>query len=368
MALAVAVLGLVAVALLTDPGSPARAVLTAGCALVVAALVLAAGRWPLPALLATAAVLVLYYALDLPAVGLAAPMAPVLYLAAERGRVLAATVVGAGLLAVSVGVRLLEGDDLTVLLTFGLVTDAALMTAVIALGDAVRSRRAAQAEFARRAAAADEERRRDAARQVDAERVRIARELHDTLGHTMSIVTMRSAVAQEALADRAYAEVGASLDAIRAASGGAMTELRATLGTLRAEAGREPAPGIDQLPALAERVRDGGLPVDLRVAGEVDALPVVAGTTAYRVVQEALTNALRHADATRAVVRVDVGAADLTLLITDDGRGGPPGHAGYGLRGMAERVELLGGEVAAGPGVDGGYRVHARLPLGGGAA
>ncbi|HSK57751.1 MAG TPA: sensor histidine kinase [Actinomycetospora sp.] len=365
--LAVAVAALVAVAVLTDPGPAGRVGIAAAFAVVLAGSLLLARQWPLPVLLATSVTLALYYALDLPAMGLAAPVAPALYLAADRGRALAAAAIGAVLLAVSVTVRLVEGDDLAVVLGAGLGSEAALMAAAVALGDAVRSRRSLRAEYARRAAAADEERRREAATQIEAERVRIARELHDTLGHAMSVVALQSAAAQEALDDGDGPTARTALAAIRSAGTGAMTELRATVGTLRRQAERGPAPGLDALPDLADRVTAGGLPVDLHVEGEVDGLPVVTGATAYRIVQEALTNTLRHAHAGRVTVTVCADAAGLTLEIVDDGRGPAPASepAGdrHGLRGMTERVELLGGALDAGAAPDGGYRVHAHLPV-----
>src|SRR5690606_1082625 len=143
---------------------------------------------------AVAALAVLgYYVLELPPVGLTAPTAAVLYVAAERGRAAPAAAVGGGLLAVSVLARLAEGDDPSVVVGLELGSEAVAMVAVIALGDAVRSRRSRRAEMARQADAAAEERRREAARQVEAERLRIAREVHDTLGHTMSVISLQSA-------------------------------------------------------------------------------------------------------------------------------------------------------------------------------
>jgi len=366
--LAAALACLVAAAVVTEPGPGLRDALAGGFAVVLGGLLFLARRRPVPVLVATSVAIALYYTLGLPPIGLAAPVAPALYLAADRGRAVAAAAIGAVLLALSVTARLVEGDDLAVVLGAGLGSEAALMAAVIALGDAVRSRRTLRAEFARRAAAADEERRRDAARQVDAERVRIARDLHDTLGHAMTVVALQSAAAEEALADGDHPAARTSLAAVRTAGAGAMSELRATLGTLRGDAGRDPVPGLAELPDLAARVTAGGLPVELRVEGVVDDLPVVVGATAHRVVQEALTNSLRHAHATRASVTVCADGTGLTLEVVDDGRGPgaertPDEGSRHGLRGMAERVELLGGVVDIGPSDAGGYRVYARLPV-----
>ncbi|MFJ6169101.1 sensor histidine kinase [Micromonospora orduensis] len=365
--LAVAVLGLITAAVVTDGASPARAALAYGFGVGWAVLLLVAGRWPVAALLATAAGILCYYVLDLPPVGLAGPAAAVLYVAAERGRVVPAAAVGGSLLVVSVAARLIEGDDISVVIGAELGTEAALMLAVITLGDAVRNRRSLRVALLRQAAAAQEERRREAARQVEAERLRIARELHDTLGHTMSVITLQSAVAREALADAEPGQVETALAAIHSVSGSAMAELRATLGTLRRAGPRAPVPGFAELDALVDGVRRGGLPVDLRVEGPVDALPTVVGSTVYRIVQEALTNVVRHARATRVAVTIWATASALALDIVDDGRGASADgvERGQGLRGMSERVALLGGTVDAGGAEGGGFRVAVRLPLGG---
>jgi signal transduction histidine kinase len=370
--LGVAVFCLVAVAVVGDASPAGRSiagyVVAFAFAVGFGALLLAGRTWPLPVLIVTAVGILVYYALDLPPIGLAAPIAAALYVAAERGRVRWAVGVAGFLLASSVGVRLAEGDDAAIVLGLDLGSEVALMLAVIALGDAVRSRRALRAELARQAVAAEEERRREAARQVDAERVRIARELHDTLGHTMSVVTLQAAVGEEALTDGKPAEARAALEAIGAAGAGAMTELRATLGTLRRDTGApEPAAGLDRLPALVDGVRRSGLPVELLVGSDSSAIPAVVGTTAYRVVQEALTNVLRHAGAGCASVTVDTAGGRLLVEVVDDGRGAPSGpvavEPGHGLHGMRERVALLGGDLQVGDADGGGFRVRARLPV-----
>ncbi|MBY8872318.1 sensor histidine kinase [Micromonospora sp. PLK6-60] len=366
--LAVATFGLVAAAVAADGVALPRAALACGFGVGLGGLLLAARRWPVPALLATAAGILGYYVLDLPPVGLAAPAAAVLFRVAERGRVVPAAVVGGGLLAVSVAARLVEGDAVSVVVGVELGSEAALMLAVIALGDAVRNRRSLRAALVRQAVTAAEDQRREAARQVEAERLRIAREVHDTLGHTMSVITLQSAVAQEALVDDEPAQVSTALDAIRSVSGTAMAELRATLGTLRREPSpREPVPGPAQLAALVDGVRRGGLAVELRVDGAVDTLPAVVGATVYRVVQEALTNVLRHADATRVTVTIEATPERLSVAVVDDGRGASPGGPGQGLRGMSERVALLGGTVEAGRTGAAGFRVYVELPLARGA-
>ncbi|WP_433276953.1 sensor histidine kinase [Pseudonocardia xinjiangensis] len=366
--LAIAVSCLVAAAVVTDAGPISRSVLAYAFAAGFGALMLVSRRWPVSALAATAAGLVLYYLLDLPPIGVAVPVAAALYAAADHGRPFAAAGIAAVLLLVSVTARLAEGDDLTYVVGLALGSDAVLMLAVIALGDAMRSRRALRAQMARQAAAAAEERRREAAREVDTERIRIARELHDTLGHTMSVITLQAAVAEEALDGGSVADVRGAVTTIGTAARSAMSELRATLGTWLGGPGtREPPPGLDRLRDLADGVIRSGLPVDLHLTGDVSGVPTVVGTTAYRVVQEALTNALRHADASRVTVSVRASGTGLALEVADDGHGAPadqPAEHGHGLRGMTERIALLGGSVHVGNLEGGGFHVQAHLPVG----
>ena len=357
--LGLAVFCLVGAAVAASADSLAQALAGYAFAVCSGALLLLSRTWPVGVVVAAALGIVVYYRLDLPPIGLAVPLAAALFAAAERGRAVPAGVIGAGVLALAVGVRLAEGDDPALVLGLELGSDAVLMVAVIALGDAVRSRRALRAELTRQADAAAVQRVLEAARQVEAERVRIARELHDTLGHTMSVITLQAAVADEALADTGPTGPRAAVGAIRTAAAGAMAELRATLGSLRAD----PAPGLADLPALVDGVTAGGLPVELRVVGSLDRVPAVVGSTAYRVVQEGLTNVLRHSGAGRVTVDVEVAAGQLRLEVVDDGVGAEEVDAGHGLRGMIERVVLLGGVVEAGGAVGGGFRVAVQLPL-----
>jgi signal transduction histidine kinase len=161
-----------------------------------------------------------------------------------------------------------------------------------------------------------------------------------------------------------------ALEDIKKVSATALRDLRATLSLLREQADAAPiAPAfdLDSLPRLVEQARSGGLRTDVDVHVDSAAVPSAIGGAAFRIVQEALTNVLRHADASRAHVRVQTGPAGLDIEITDDGRADASGaHAGLGLRGMAERAGALGGQLNVGPLEDGGWRVHAVLPLAGG--
>jgi signal transduction histidine kinase len=231
----------------------------------------------------------------------------------------------------------------------------------------VRGRRQTAALAARNAAL-----QRQAEQAVTAERARIARELHDIVAHHLSVVVLQAAGARAAgrASDR-------TLEKIEHSGRQALTEMRRLLGMLR-EPDEEPAltpqPGLGELPALAESVRAAGLPVHLVVDGSGAALPPAVDVSAYRIVQEALTNVLKHAGSAHAEVSVGVVGDALMIEVTDDGPGpetadpaqADPAPGGRGLTGMRERVALFGGELLAGPEPGGGFAVRARLPVGDG--
>jgi signal transduction histidine kinase len=215
---------------------------------------------------------------------------------------------------------------------------------------------------------------RQAEQAVAVERARIARELHDIVAHHLSVVVLQAAGARASgrPADRA-------LEKIEGSGRQALTEMRRLLGMLRGpdeEPDLTPQPGLDELPALAESVRAAGLPVRLVVDGDRATVPAAVDVSAYRIVQEALTNVLKHAGSARAEVRVGYAGDAVTIEVTDDGGGlqavpamagaGPEDATradGRGLTGMRERVALFGGELHAGPEPDGGFAVRARLPV-----
>ncbi|HXV92083.1 MAG TPA: histidine kinase dimerization/phosphoacceptor domain-containing protein, partial [Pseudonocardia sp.] len=246
-ALGVGVAAAVAAAVTVDPVGAGRPLAAYGFALGFGAIVLLRRSAPVLTLLVTAGWLVVYYAAGLPPIGLAVPVAAALYSAAVAGRLTAAVAVVVTLLGVSIAVRLLEGDDPGYVLGVELAPSAGLMIAVTALGAAVRARRLLRGEMRARAEQAAREREREAARRVEAERLRIARDLHDALGHGVSVITLQTAVAREALQAREPDAAAAALDVVAQASAGAMAELRATVGSLRGDdpRGREPAGGID---------------------------------------------------------------------------------------------------------------------------
>jgi signal transduction histidine kinase len=216
-------------------------------------------------------------------------------------------------------------------------------------------------EVERRAEEAERTRDETARRRAVEERLRIARELHDSLTHSISVIKVQAGVAAH-LARKNGEDPSAALLAIQEASGDAARELRSTLEVLRREddvAGN----GLDRLPALVERAQSSGLPTRLSVRGEVRPLPPDVDQAAYRVVQEALTNAVRHTVDATASVEITYGSGCLTVRVEDDGAGSRQSPVpGFGLIGMRERVSALGGQLRAEPGTTRGFSVLAELP------
>jgi signal transduction histidine kinase len=190
----------------------------------------------------------------------------------------------------------------------------------------------------------------------------MAQELHDGVGHGLAVIAVQAGAALHVL-DTDPVKARESLEAIRATSKESLEALRAELAHMSGDPGaRRPAPGLDDLDALLDRVRSGGLIVDR--TGAVDGLTEPVSRAAYAVVQESLTNVLRHADATRAIVSFERRAEDLIVTVRDDGNGGTPDSGqdgGMGISGMRARVEALGGSLDAGPGPS-GFRVRAVIP------
>ncbi|WP_455681818.1 sensor histidine kinase [Streptomyces violascens] len=236
---------------------------------------------------------------------------------------------------------------------------AAWAVAIVAVAELVRVRREQWArERAGRAAAAK--------RRADEERLRIARELHDVLAHSISVINVQAGVGL-ALLDSDPEQARTALATIKSASKEALGEVRQVLETLRApgEAPRSPAPGLDRLPELVEQAAGAGLTVETTTTGKPEALPPGTDLAAFRIVQEALTNVVRHSAARTARVAVGYESVALLLRVDDDGppSGGDAGGSGNGLIGMRERAAALGGTIDAGPVAGGGFRVTARLPL-----
>nr|WP_255672426.1 sensor histidine kinase [Glycomyces amatae] len=198
----------------------------------------------------------------------------------------------------------------------------------------------------------------------------MAREIHDVVGHSLAVVSMNAGVALHVLAKRPDVppEAVENLQAIRDASNRALQDLRATLAPLRRGHQLElrPTGAIADIPSLVDGVRKGGLAVECTVSGDPGAVPAGIAATVYRVVQESLTNVIRHAEATGARVRIDCRPDRVAVSVEDDGRGGPvdPDRMGQGITGMMERVRAAGGAFSAAPAPGGGFAVEADLPYG----
>jgi signal transduction histidine kinase len=240
----------------------------------------------------------------------------------------------------------------------------------LAGAEAVRGRRERFAEI-RRA------RELETRRQADEERLRIAQELHDVLAHNISLINVQSGVALH-LMDEKPEQARIALTAINEASADALREVRSVLGVLRGtgeRAPRAPAAGLGRIDELVSRTTAAGVEVKLEVHGERRPLPASIDLAAFRIVQEALTNIVRHAGAGAATVELTYGRDELTVQVDDDGQGpGPSGDrreraaldgegGGNGIPGMRERTVALGGNFDAGPKSTGGFRVRARIPL-----
>jgi signal transduction histidine kinase len=243
----------------------------------------------------------------------------------------------------------------------------ALYAAAYFFGSAMRNRRLFIEQLEAREALLARERDEEAQRAIADERLRIAQELHDVVAHSMGVIAVQAGVGAHVIDDDP-AEAKRSLEAISTTSRGSLAEIRRLLDALRADgdAGYEPAPGLADVERLVADLTAAGLDVTLRIDGTRGDLPPGVDLTAFRIVQEALTNVLKHAGQAHACVTIGYEPGALRLEITDEGRGvdGRPSEGGHGLIGMRERVSVYAGTLDAGPAVGGGYRVVARLPYG----
>jgi signal transduction histidine kinase len=237
-----------------------------------------------------------------------------------------------------------------------------------AFGDATRNRRAYIAEMEQRTAEAERTREEEARARVDEERLRIARELHDITAHSLSIIAVQSGAAAHVI-DSNPAEARTALEAIRRTSKDALDELRAMLGVLRAagdtDAPLAPAPGLGRLGDLVAPLTQAGYEVKSDIGPDLGEIPAVVEGSAYRIIQESLTNVVRHAGVCRVNLEIHRREGALEVLVEDDGRTPewPLPEGGHGLAGMRERVNALGGTFDASPRDAGGFVVRARLPI-----
>jgi signal transduction histidine kinase len=241
-----------------------------------------------------------------------------------------------------------------------------LLALTWALGRIVHRQRSLTAALAERAVQLEREREEKARLAVALERARIARELHDVVTHNVSVMVVQAGVERRLLGEN-RGSTSEVLRAVEQTGRETLVELRRLLGVLRKGDERltlAPQPSLGRLDELIEHIGDAGLPVELRIEGKRTQLPAGVELSAYRIVQEALTNSLRHADAARAEVLVRYGSDALEIEVADDGRGPANGaDGGHGLVGMRERAALHGGVLEAGARSGGGYTVRARLPI-----
>jgi signal transduction histidine kinase len=246
------------------------------------------------------------------------------------------------------------------------IWDAITFTVAWVIGFAVGEKYREVDEAKERADLAEREREERARRAVADERTRIARELHDVVGHSVSVMTVQASAVRRVL-ELDQEQVSEALQVVEQTGREALAEMRRMVGVLR-HAEEAPAlapqPSLGEIERLVQHARDRGLPVELSIEGEPVDLPTGIDLTAYRLVQEGLTNAIKHAHAQQAevVIRYEDGHVELT--VSDDGSGGGDGGgSGHGLVGMRERVTVYGGELEAGPRPEGGFRLRARLPV-----
>ncbi|MEU6229559.1 histidine kinase [Streptomyces sp. NPDC047042] len=331
-------------------------------------------RSPMLVLVAVVALVVPYHALDYNHTAPTPASYVALYTVAVTGRPLRTIATGVVVLGISLSVMLTVSMHQAV----ELLRISGWVVAVLFCGIDVRFYRQYVSAIVERAERAERTREEEARRRVAEERLRVARDLHDLLAHTITLVGVQTSVAAHVLAadpDRLdRAAVAKALDDIADTCRTARGELRTTLEVLRegqgvgerAGEGRGPLPGLDGLPDLAETARASGAEVELTV--RADTAPPAVGAAAYRIVQEALTNAVRHGGREDLTVRVllDGGEGALRVEVTDDGVGAYEGDmsgGGFGLVGMRERARSVGGTLDAGPGEDGGFTVSAVLPV-----
>lgn len=417
---------------------------------VIALPVLLRRRFPLLALIGCSVLLVIYYTVDRRNISPAPLLALPVYDAAVAGYLAWAISIPAAFMAIGLVVVEASSHYGLAALVAEFWTSIVLLALAVALGEVVRGRHKLALETAERLRMADEEREAEAARRVAEERLRIARDLHDTVAHSMATITVQAGSALHVLSGKDPGgapdgdeegagggtgsgsgvpadDLRAALSAIRDTSKAALGEMRATLGRLRGGSGAgdvsgEAAPdggpgGLDRLPVLCDAVTAAGAPVRLEVTGDKVALPPAVDQAAYRILQESLTNVLRHAgpDAS-ATVRICYRPGDVVITVADDGHSGsvrspspadvtaaadgkaaadgttatgettparettpaegtaPAGlgsaadagqGGGHGITGMTERAAALGGELTAGPRPEGGFQVTARLPVAG---
>lgn len=339
-----------------------------GTLLLVAALpLLVRTRWPFVVLVAVTVVTTVYLVLGFPGGAELPLMMAALYTALAEGRRWPALALVGATTAWGAVYRLVVQSDDPVLVAVTVV----LLVLVALLGDGAHTRRRLRAEVRERLRVLEVEKELEAQTRLTAQRVQVAHELHDVLAHTITTITVQAGAAADGFDDGS--EARSALRSVRASAQDAMRQLSATIGVLRSEDAvteRLPSPGVADLGGLARDVRRAGVDVEVETAGTTRELSPAVDLTVYRMVQEALTNVIRHAGTDRAWVHLHYGPTMLTVTVDDRGSStsGSSVSGGFGLVGMRERVHALGGRLDSGHRSEGGYRVRAMLPLAGASA
>jgi signal transduction histidine kinase len=347
---------------LAATGGNVDSVITVTLAFWLAVLALFLRRWPATVLTLSVLSVAALRAADLIRSGWAWPATAAFVAVVLAGRMRTAVIVGA--LTLLFGANWDGFVDLDVTANQALTRiggETLWLAAVLAAAQAYRSTRRWQGEVAARLAQDVHERDLDARRRRAEERVDIARDLHDVVSHTLAVVGVHLNVALDAF-DTEPDEARAALRLAQDVRGRAMTDLKALVDVLRDGAVPEPAAGLDGVDRLVGQVRAAGLDVTVTEFGERSDVPAPVATAVYRVVQESLTNTVRHAGAKRAVVTLRYAPSSVVVDVTDDGAGGDVLADGHGIAGMRERVAALGGALTAGPS-KAGFTVRATIPM-----
>jgi signal transduction histidine kinase len=308
-----------------------------------------------------------YYTLDYPPIGVAVPVLGALFSTAEAGLMGWSVVSGTVVFVVSMYFRIRDDEEaIGFLVGYESVSNVALFAAAITLGYSFRARRIRSAQQLEIARLTTSQFAREADLRMQSERERISRELHDTVGHTMSVISLQAGVAGEAVGhdDRAVSD---ALDRIRTASTQTLRDLRVTVRILRSVDVADDTRRVLSLSGaqeLVETAQGAGLRITTDITAKPDELSAPVDAAAYRVIQESITNVVRHSGASSAHVTADIRDGRLHVIITDNGRGSVTGETtgGHGMAGMSERVRLLGGSLSAHSVPEAGFAVEAVLP------
>lgn len=345
---------------------------------LLGALLLLRRRFPAVVAALSGVAVIGYHAAGHPAIGVAVPAAAAVFSAAEHGRTVVAALVSSALVAVSTGYRLAAGQDPAYVVGYELPSHAIILAGAIALGDGVRSRRALRRQADEIAGLVAERYQREAEQQVVTERLAVARDLHDSVGHALTVINLHAEVAEEAAAAGDDEAARQALAVVSETTATTFDHLRRTVTSLRREGPPERSPlRIADLGSATRPAEQAG--IDVRTVVDVRSpLSPTVEAAVYRIVQESITNVVRHASASQVLVRVEESGSAVRVVVENDTAGDlPPASpdrperadradradpVGHGIRGMRERTHLLGGRFSAGP-VPSGFCVRATIPL-----